>query len=352
MRTQINWMLNNYCTSECTYCPTKLRGGESPKGILEYIEVTQQLIDHYTSLGRKIDWIFNGGEPLDMFDFPMMLKLCKENGGTIDLTTNGGKLWLDWWAIAPHIDSLHLSYHYWQNPNLIKFIIQAFQKSNKHIDIGVPIRPDYFDQDMQRALEIETEFNIVVSKNVLYNEADQSAGMFPYTEKQLRVMRGEIIVEEPIIEETTIEEIIVENSVIADPIIEFEKPVFKEKRIKITPIYVPNKLVEEQQYFKNTTFQERYENKIAENPVYTGMLCNVGIEKLTISHLGWVSGSSCNDKPLGNIWRNNGIPISDAETEQNILNKLGLPTTPHVCGMRACMHISDQLITKFPQTGT
>jgi len=270
-----------------------------PHGILEYIEVTQQLIDHYSSLGRKIDWIFNGGEPLDMFDFPMMLKLCKENGGTIDLTTNGGKLWLDWWAIEPHIDSLHLSYHYWQNPKLIKFIIQSFQKSNKHINIMVPIRPDFFDEDVQRALDIEIEFNIIVSKNVLYNEADPVAGMFPYTEKQLRIMRGE----------------------------------------------------EEQQYFNKTTFQERYETKIAENPVYTGMLCNVGIERLMISHLGWITGSACNDRPLGNIWNNNPEPISNTKKQQ-ILNKITLPTTLHTCGMRACMDKTDQLITKFPQSGT
>ena len=344
MKTQINWMLHNYCTSECSYCPTKLRGGETPRGILEYIEVTQQLIDHYNSLGRKIDWAFNGGEPLDMFDFPMMLKLCKDNGGTIDLTTNGGKLWLDWWAIEPHIDILHLSYHYWQNPNLIKFIIQAFQKANKPIDISVPIRPNFVDEDMQRALDIEIEFNIIVSKNVLYNEADQSAGMFPYTEKQLRIMRGEIIIEEPVIEEPIIEEPIIEEPII-------EELIIIPKRIKIKPIYVPNELVEEQQYFKNTTFQERYENKILENPVYTGVLCNVGIEKLTITHSGWVTGSACNDRPLGNIWTNNLAPVSDAEKQQNILNKLRLPTTPQICGMRACTNKLDQLITKFPQTG-
>ena len=168
LKTNINWMLHDHCTSECTYCPIRFRGGELPRGILEYMEVTRKIIDHYDSLGRKIDWTFGGGEPLDMFDFPMMLKLCKERGGTIDLTTNGGRLWLDWWAIEPHIDTLHLSYHYWQNPNLIRFIIQAFQKAGKHIDIMVPMRPNYFDEDLARALAVESEFNVVVSKCVLY----------------------------------------------------------------------------------------------------------------------------------------------------------------------------------------
>ena len=284
LKTNINWMLHDHCTSECTYCPIRFRGGELPRGILEYMEVTKKIIDHYDALGRKIDWTFGGGEPLDMFDFPMMLKLCKEQGGTINLTTNGGRLWLDWWAIEPHIDTLHLSYHYWQNPNLIRFIIQAFQKAGKHIDIMVPMRPNYFDDDLARALAVESEFNIVVSKCVLYKEAEQAIGMYPYTEEQLRIMRGE-------------------------------------------------ELVQEYNHEQETTFGERHEERVNANPSYTGMLCNLGIEKLTISHTGWVRGSNCNSPLFGNIW--NGT--------------LGLPTGPERCVMMACVDGSDQQITKFSQ---
>ena len=282
LKTNINWMLHDHCTSECTYCPIRFRGGELPRGILEYMEVTKKIIDHYDALDRKIDWTFGGGEPLDMFDFPMMLKLCKEQGGTIDLTTNGGRLWLDWWAIEPHIDTLHLSYHYWQNPNLIRFIIQAFQKAGKHIDIMVPMRPNYFDEDLARALAVESEFNVVVSKCVLYKEAEQAIGMYPYTEEQLRIMRGE-------------------------------------------------ELVQEYNHEQETTFGERHEERVNANPSYTGMLCNLGIEKLTISHTGWVRGSNCNSPLFGNIW--NGT--------------LGLPIGPERCVMMACVDGSDQQITKF-----
>ena len=298
MRTQINWMLHNYCTSECSYCPTRLRGGSIPRGILEYIEVTTQLIDHYELLDRKIDWSFNGGEPLDMFDFPMMLKLCKERGGIIDLTTNGGKLWLDWWAIEPYIDTIHLSYHYWQNPNLIQFIIQAFQKSGKKIDIVVPIRPTYFDVDLKRALDVESKFNIVVSKSVLYKEADQSLGMYKYEDYQLRIMHGE-------------------------------------------------ELVEKHKHDQKITFSERFKEKLDANPSFTGQLCNLGIEKLNISPEGWVRGSNCNTTQFGNIWVNNAKVVSDAEKAQRNLNKLQLPTTPAQCVMTSCIDESDQQITKF-----
>lgn len=282
LRTQISWMLHNHCTSECSYCPIHARGGDVPKGVLEYVVVTQKIIDHYNSLGRKLNWSFNGGEPLDMFDFPMILKLCKENDGTINLTSNGGKLWLDWWAIAPNIDNLNLSYHYWQNPNLIKFIIQSFQKSQKHINVTVPIRPDHFDEDLERALLIESEFGMVVGKSILYKEAEPRAGMFPYSDQQLRIMRGE-------------------------------------------------SLVQENKIFKETTHIERTETMIASNPSYTGMLCNTGIEMLTISHDGWVSGSGCNDRYLGNIWKEDFY----------------LPSDPHVCSKMVCIHTGDQKITKF-----
>jgi hypothetical protein len=252
-----------------------------PHEVIQYLEITQKLITHYKSIGRDIDWTFDGGEPLDMFDFPMILKLCKENNGSIQLNTNGGKLWLDWWAIEPHVDVLNLTYHYWQQPTLIKFIIDTFRKKNKHVNILVPIRPDFFDEDIQRALDIETQHNIVVGKAILYNEADPVGGMFAYTENQLRIMRGE-------------------------------------------------ELVQEQQHYEETTFAERSEERVIQNPSFTGMPCNTGIETLRISPDGWATGSDCNNRPLGNIWTG-----------------VNLPSDPHVCCMMACISGSDQQITKF-----
>lgn len=284
LTTRISWMIHDYCTASCTYCPTRLRGGSLPRGILEYMAITTKIIDHYDSLNRKINWTFDGGEPLDMFDFPMMLKLCKERGGNIELITNGGKLWLDWWAIEPHVDQLHLTYHYWQNPKLIQFIIQTFKKVNKHIDIVVPMRPDYFEEDLKRALDIESEFDIIVSKSILYKEADQALGMFSYNDQQLRIMRGE-------------------------------------------------EFVQDNQDRHVITFAERFEKVANTSPSYTGQLCNLGIERLAISHTGWMRGSSCNTAHFGNIWNDD----------------FKLPTGPQPCVMVVCTDGSDQQITKFSQ---
>lgn len=282
LKTAIHWNLNNYCKSECSYCPSSLRGGEEPRDIEEYKRIAQLIIDSYTKMGRTIEWTFNGGEPLDNDYFPSLLKLCKENGNHITLHTNGGRLWLDWWAIEPYVDCLHLTYHYWQNSALIKYIVTEFQKNNKFPNIVVPIRPDHFDEDLERALDIEKTFGVIVSKSVLYNNADAVGGMFPYTEQQLRIMRGE-------------------------------------------------DLVVEHQHFESTTHDQRYQETYSSNPSFTGQMCNAGIECLNIGHLGWVSGSDCNNIPLGNIWENGWIP----------------PTIPQKCGMISCISSNDQRITKF-----
>jgi organic radical activating enzyme len=280
MKTIINWQLNNYCTGGCTYCPSEAWGGEKPESITEFVKIAKQIIDHYTRLGRTIDWIFDGGEPLEFFDLPEVLKLCKEAGGNIELSTNGGKMWLDWWAIEPHVDNLHLTYHYWQNPNLIQFIVQAFKKSNKLIDLKVPIRHDFFDEDMNRAYELEQSQSIEVIKQPLYKSGNSIFGLVDYSKDQLERLFGKVE----------------ENN---EPV----PTTWEEKTIQIVNI----------------------------SPSFTGKLCNVGIEKLNIGAAGWVSGSSCNNSPLGNIWK----------------GTLSLPDSPVPCKMVVCTDESDQKITKF-----
>lgn len=284
-RTKVFWQLTNHCTAGCTYCPTKFWGGEKHRELKDYLDATNQIISNYKSLGRDIDWSFSGGELLEVFDFPAVLKMCKENNGTIEIETNGGKLWLDWWAIEPHVDTLHLTYHYWQNPNLIKFIIQAFQGKNKDFRITIPVRPDYFDEDIARGKSVEDEFQLSVNYQTLYLEADQNIGMFNYTEPQLEILFGKEWVES-----------------------------------NLHPVAPPP-----------STYAERVEHKVVHSPVFTGKLCNVGIEYIRISPEGWVSGSNCNNSHLGNLW--NG--------------SLHLPTGPDVCKMLACVDGNDQQITKF-----
>jgi len=136
---------------------------------------------------------------------------------------------------------------------------------------------------------LETAANIRVNKTILYTNADSSAGMFPYTKDQLLTIS------------------------------------------RLNGNECVDNLINEKEYFESTTWDDRYREAYRSNPIYTGNLCNAGIEYLNIGAQGWVSGSSCNNLSLGNIWQKNWQP----------------PTSPQKCTMIACVYESDQQITKF-----
>ena len=284
-RTKIKWQLHNYCRAECSYCPTEIRGGEEPRHINEFTALVKKINSWYNNMGRVTDWVFDGGEVLDTDYFPGLIKECKQGGGTVEITTNGGRLWIDWWAIEPHVDRLNLTYHYWQQHSLIEFVIGLFLKQNKSFAVSVPMRPDFFDEDLDRALRLEEKFNINVGKAALYKNARVELGMYDYTDDQIRIMLGE------------------------DFLINYRTPKLpKSPEEKIVEVYHKN------------------DNK------FTGQLCNLGIEMLVIAYNGWARGANCKNDSLGFVWEETWTP----------------PSTPQHCTMIACIHQEDQKITKFP----
>lgn len=259
LKTHIRWEITDHCSGRCSYCPTKFWGGPEPRDINDYMLAVEKLTIHYKNIGRIIDWEFGGGEPLEIFEFPKILKYCKENGGITTLNSAGGKLWMDWWAVTPHVDCLNLSYHYWQNPSLVKFIVQTFLKLEKILNISVPIRPNFFDEDVSRALDIEREFSIPVTKMLLFKEAEPWLGLYDYSKDQLEQIYG--------------------------------KPVIENKN-------------------EPKTFEDRSAESVINNPSYFGKLCNTGIERVNISADGWLRGSDCNNTHLGNIFKTSSLPTT------------------------------------------
>ncbi len=341
LKTIISWTLNDYCKAQCEYCPTSARGGSEPPDINEYLRIAGLLIDSYrTKQGRTIEWIFNGGEPLDLDYMPQLLKLCKETGDNITLHTNGGRLWIDWWAVEPHIDNLILTFHHWQNPALIKYISDTFKAKEKKISITAPIRPSNVTEDIDRVLALEEDLGHVVTKTQLYFNADPSAGMLKYSFEDLQKIdffnltkerRAQVLEDRArMLEEQKRREEELRRRLAEAPPIVIQPPPPPPPPLVIQP----SPLVEEKIYFQETTWQERYEETYSKHPSYVGQLCNAGVEKLVIGAQGWVSGSNCNNIPLGNIWSPGWTP----------------PQGPQKCGMKSCIDDSDQKITKFPLT--
>lgn len=297
--TDISWQLSDYCKAECSYCPIQFRGGSYPPENYNYDKITELLVNHYNNkLNRLIRWNFDGGEPLDLHNLVRVLIKAKGDNNSVTLHTNGGQLWMDWWAVEPAIDNLILTYHYWQNPSLINYIIDIFKKKNKPITLKMPVRPDHFEEDMKRIYTVEEQKEIKATKVILYKNASRNGGMFPYSEEQLNIISG----------------------------------IKVDKNNKTSSSDKPiSDIVKEKRDFESKTYTQKLEEKIKTNPNYFGIRCNVGIEKLIISYNGYVNGSNCRNQPLGNIWQEGWAP----------------PIEPQVCVMQACIDPSDQKITKF-----
>lgn len=257
-QVEIYWTITDHCTGGCSYCPSRFWAGTISRHITEYIDVAKKIIAHYGNLNIGQKWFFDGGEPLEFFDFPELLKTCKtDQNSYVHLTTAGGKMWLNWWAVEPHIDFLDLTYHYWQNPNLINFIVQIFQTKKKNFSIKVPIRHDFFEEDFSRATRLEDKYNLFVQKQPLYKWSEPNAGLYSYTDQQLLILFGE------------------------------------EWFNKKTP---------------QLSFAELNQIAVDSNPSYTGKLCNGGIETLYLSPDGWIQGSQCSSHKYGNIFQGCELP--------------------------------------------
>jgi len=302
--TEIQWQLSNHCTAECSYCPIRFREGNYPDESWDYIKVVNLLVNHYNNdLNRIIKWNFDGGEPLDLHNIARILNTAKAEKNHITLNTNGGKLWMDWWAIEPAVDNLILTYHYWQNPNLINYIINLFQNKGKNITVKCTVRPTHFDEDMERIETLEEQKQIRVLRHLLFEGEFMEGSRFHYSQEQLSRISGI----KPLIKDLT-----------PTPIV----PVDTAPRSPPIPVINPK---------AGEDYKQDLQRKINSNPSYTGQLCNAGIERLYISHLGFVNGSMCRNITLGNIWLENWEP----------------PAQPQVCGMMACMDYNDRQITKF-----
>lgn len=342
-KTIISWTLNDYCKAQCEYCPTHSRGGGLPPEINEYLRVAQLLIDSYrTKQGRSIEWIFNGGEPFDMDYMPQLLKLCRGNSDNLTLHTSGGRLWIDWWAVEPYVDNLVLTFHHWQNPALIKYIVDTFRSKGKSFTISAPIRNNHVQEDIDRVLELEDTIEMLIPKTQLYFNADPSAGMLNYSFDNLQKIdffnltkerRTQVLEERArwAEEQRRRAEELARKIAEAPPVPE-APPVLVPVPPPPPPLMEESPLVEEVIYFQETTWDQRYEDSYNQHPSYAGQMCNAGVEKLVIGAQGWVSGSNCNNIPLGNVWHPGWMP----------------PQGPQKCGMKSCVDASDQLITKFP----
>lgn len=259
-QAEIHWHLTDKCNHGCFYCPSKYSGGKNNHTIEKYVEIIEKLQTSKYQHAKSIKWKLGGGEPLQFGGINVILKLIKSKPSFVRLDTSGGETWFETLEIRDFVDHLLVTHHYWQNPSVLNFIIDFCQENNKLLDIMVPLQPGKIRECKALVKDIQSK-NVNCHEQTLYD--DQGKMIMEYSKGDLNLIKGlPEDYEEPIVNQPP-------------PYVDLSKP------------------------------------PVDDTPSYTGKPCYAGVDYMFISSKGYISGSECGGRNLGNIYSDDWIPPMD-----------------------------------------
>jgi len=291
----VDWMLGNSCSYACSYCPKALHDGSVRWQRAEDVVAFYDLLHaHYVRhRGRRVWLQFTGGEPTMHPQIIRLLEAASERGFAVSLISNASRTLRFWQRIAPHLDSVILTYHN-------EFAaLDHFRDVGRHlaetmpVHINVTMRPDHFDRTLAEAQALR---DALPSASITLKplRVDFEDALFDYAPAQLAVMNAGLPATGP--------------AQGAMP-----RGTMTVSRAGGSP-----------QKVRANEFMLRGENR------WKGYLCNAGIEALRIKGSGSVTRAVCSVG--GEIGRLGG--------------EVRLPTAPIACTAEVCACVADILITK------
>jgi MoaA/NifB/PqqE/SkfB family radical SAM enzyme len=243
---EVQWDLNGYCKFQCTYCQSQFKTGELKYSIDQYLTVIEKLQSSRYKHHSKILWRLGGGEPLHYPHLSTILKKIKEKPSITRLSTSGDDNWFTLYGVLNLIDEIELTYHSWQNDDIIDLILEQSKEKNVKVTITIPLIPGHILESREKIKQFK-ELGYDCNEQVLCNDDGQ-------------LYRGYTIIDE--------------NRIHGRPDNWLPEPVILDPT-KPDPNYVDLSVA-------NTA-----------DPVYTGSPCYAGVDWLHIGPNGFVSYSRC-----------------------------------------------------------
>lgn len=138
---EVTWHLNAYCNLKCAYCRPEWSNGTLDRSIDQYLTVVKKLQNTRYQHHSKILWKIGGGEPLHFPNLSVLLKAMRGRTSIIRLETSGDDTYFSFHRVAHYVDQLKLTYHSWQNDEVIDFILEQCQEKNISVSMVVPLAP-------------------------------------------------------------------------------------------------------------------------------------------------------------------------------------------------------------------
>lgn len=243
---EVHWDLNGYCKFQCTYCPAQFKNGELKYSADQYLAVVDKLQHSRYKHHSKILWQLGGGEPLHFPHLGTVLKKIKKKPSIVRLNTSGDDTWFSLYSVLNLVDEVELTYHSWQNNDIVDLILEQAIEKNVKVSITVPLLPGLIFESREKVKRFQL-LGYACNEQVLRNDNGQ-------------LYQGYSIIDE--------------NRIHGRPDSWLPAPVIRDPN-KPDPNYIDLSVA-------NST-----------DPVYTGLPCYAGVDWLHIGPNGFVSYSRC-----------------------------------------------------------
>jgi hypothetical protein len=243
---EVSWSLNAYCKFQCAYCPMESKGGELDKSLDQYITIIEKLQNTRYNHHSKIYWKIGGGEPLHFPHLGTLLKKMGEKPAIIQLDTSGDDTWFSLYGVLNHINIVNLTYHVWQNDDIVDLILEQCQEKNVSVSIQVPLIPGQIIQSRERVQRFKN-LGYTCNEQLLYDTSRELYHGYSMLDKNRILGRPDNWEPESVVHDAN----------------------------KPNPNYIDLRVVNNN------------------DPVYTGLPCYAGVDWLYINPKGFVSHSQC-----------------------------------------------------------
>lgn len=292
----VDWMLNDTCTYNCSYCPSGNKAGKEKWLTLDLAKgFIDQLEQHVSK--QDVEILFTGGEPTIWANFVDLCQYIKNKGWKVSLLTNLVRN-LDWWKQNWSLFTrVTYSYHS-EGSNDSEFIeklkwLDSFATNTQAVKVMV--HPLQYSRCQNFINELSKLKNIIiVSTPIQTTFGSEQINIPVYTEEQLHWINNSPTINMPT------ESIFLNKDIM-----------YEDGTVELCN---PNKIIlESQNNFK-------------------GWSCDAGLESIFILSTGDIFRATCTQGgPLGNI--------------QDFEN-INWPTDPVICEVDYCSCYTDIRISK------
>ena len=189
----IDWWLMNHCSWACSYCHTVLRNGSFPlPDIRDCENFVDQAVTQSSSLGKKLEIFYTGGEVTEWYNLPDLLSYADSKSVINKIRTNLNVDLETWQELVPYITEAKINVHieHSQLSHLMLLINWTLTNTNCKVSVTVNMLPDRWQELDDFVDKLKNKWpKLIIWKKMLFKDPIRNTLVVDYTKEQLEIFR-------------------------------------------------------------------------------------------------------------------------------------------------------------------